>query len=165
MQKLIILRGNSGSGKTTIAKELQKKFGQNTMLTSQDVIRRDMLSVNDGENTLAIPLMKELLIYGSNHSDVVILEGIMYADWYAPLFELAIQLYDARVYAYYFDLTFEETLKRHQTRPKSNEFGEGEMRKWWRERDFSDVLKEVCITSEKDMESIVSDIYQSVLSG
>ena len=165
MQKLIILRGNSGSGKTTIAKELQKKFGQNTMLISQDVIRRDMLSVNDGENTLAIPLMKELLIYGSNHSDVVILEGIMYADWYAPLFELAIQLYDARVYAYYFDLTFEETLKRHQTRPKSNEFGEGEMRKWWRERDFSDVLKEVCITSEKDMESIVSDIYQSVLSG
>ena len=165
MQKLIILRGNSGSGKTTIAKELRKKFGQNTMLISQDVIRRDMLSVNDGENTLAIPLMKELLVYGSKYSNVVILEGIMYADWYKPLFDLAIQLYDTRVHAYYFDLTFEETLKRHQTRPKSDEFGEEEMRKWWREKDFSNVLKEVCITSEKDVESIVSDIYQSVLSG
>ena len=43
MPKLIILRGNSGSGKTTIAKELQKKFGKNTMLISQDVIRRDIL--------------------------------------------------------------------------------------------------------------------------
>lgn len=32
MKKLIVLRGNSGSGKTTIAKELQKKFGKNTML-------------------------------------------------------------------------------------------------------------------------------------
>ena len=30
MGKLIILRGNSGSGKTTVAKELQKKFGYNT---------------------------------------------------------------------------------------------------------------------------------------
>mgnify|MGYP002224097748 CR=1 FL=1 len=45
--KLIILRGNSGSGKTTIAKELQQVFGNNTMLISQDVIRRDMLKVKE----------------------------------------------------------------------------------------------------------------------
>lgn len=140
MSKLIILRGNSGSGKTTIAKEIQKNFGRNTMLISQDVIRRDMLRVKDGENTEAISLMKELLAYGREHSDIVILEGIMYADWYKPLFELAIQLYDTKVYAYYFDTPFEETLKRHQTKPNCNEFGEEAMRKWWREKDFSGVL-------------------------
>ena len=164
MPKLIILRGNSGSGKTTIAKELQNSFGRNTMLISQDVIRRDMLKVKDGENTEALPLMKELLIYGRSHSDVVILEGIMYADWYKPLFELAIQLYDTRVYAYYFDLPFEETLKRHQTKPNCNEFGEEAMRRWWREKDFSDVLNEKIITSEKDIQSIVSDIYDYVFN-
>ena len=86
MGKLIVLRGNSGSGKTTVAKELQKKFGRNTILISQDVIRRDMLMVKDGEDTRALPLMKELLKYGSTHSDIVILEGIMYADWYRQLF-------------------------------------------------------------------------------
>ena len=59
MTKLIVLRGNSGSGKTTVAKELQNKFGNNTMLLSQDVIRRDILKVKDGENTLALPLMKK----------------------------------------------------------------------------------------------------------
>ncbi len=37
--KLIILRGNSGSGKTTTAKALQKKFGHGTMLISQDVVK------------------------------------------------------------------------------------------------------------------------------
>lgn len=93
MGKLIVLRGNSGSGKTTVAKELQKKFGRNTILISQDVIRRDMLMVKDGEDTRALPLMKELLKYGSTHSDIVILEGIMYADWYRPLFELARRIY------------------------------------------------------------------------
>ena len=159
MQKLIILRGNSGSGKTTIAKELQKKFGRNTMLISQDMIRRDMLKVKDGENTLAVPLMKELLIYGNKHSEIVILEGIMYADWYKSLFELAVLLYDTRVYAYYFDLPFEETLKRHQTKPNCNDFGEEEMRRWWREKDFSAILNEVSITSDKDKEIIVSEIY------
>lgn len=40
MSKLIVLRGNSGSGKTSVAKELQKKFGHGTMLISQDVVRR-----------------------------------------------------------------------------------------------------------------------------
>lgn len=165
MRKLIILRGNSGSGKTTVAKELQNRFGSNTMLISQDVIRRDMLKVKDGENTPALPLMQELLIYGSNHSDVVILEGIMYADWYKPLFELAVKLYGTEVYAYYFDLPFEETLKRHKTKPNCHEFGEEAMRRWWREKDFSDVLHEVTITDEEDMESIVIEIVDTVSNG
>lgn len=162
MSKLIILRGNSGSGKTTIAKELQKHFGRNTMLISQDVIRRDMLWVKDGESTEAILLMKELLAYGIEHSDIVILEGIMYADWYKPLFELAIRLYGTEVYAYYFDLPFEETLKRHQTKPNCNEFGEEAMRRWWREKDFSDVLRERIITSEKEIPDIVTEICRDI---
>lgn len=123
-----------------------------------------MLKVKDGENTLAVPLMKELLIYGNKHSEIVILEGIMYADWYKSLFELAVLLYDTRVYAYYFDLPFEETLKRHQTKPNCNDFGEEEMRRWWREKDFSAILNEVSITSDKDKEIIVSEIYDFVIN-
>ena len=162
MAKLIILRGNSGSGKTTIAKKLQKSFGRNTMLISQDVVRRDILRVKDGENTEALPLMKELLTYGRNHCEIVILEGIMYADWYKPLFELAVQLYGTDIFAYYFDLPFEETLKRHQTKPNCNEFGEDAMRRWWRDKDFSDVLSERVITSEKGIQSIIDEIKSAV---
>lgn len=164
MPKLIILRGNSGSGKTTVAKELQKRFGRNTMLISQDVVRRDMLNVKDGEKTEALPLMQELLSYGRAHSDIVILEGIMYADWYEPLFRQAARLYGADVYAYYFDLPFEETLRRHQTKPNCGEFGEEAMRRWWREKDFSPVLKEKSITSEKELQDIVGEICGEVLA-
>ena len=163
MAKLIILRGNSGSGKTTIAKELQRSFGRNTMLISQDVVRRDMLRVKDGENTEALPLMKELLAYGRNYCEIVILEGIMYADWYQPLFELAVQLYGTSIFAYYFDLPFEETLKRHQTKPNCNDFGEEAMRRWWRDKDFSDVLNEQIITSEQDIQGIANEIKSMVL--
>ena len=140
MHKLIILRGNSGSGKTTVAKELQQRFGENTMLISQDMIRREILKVSDGVDTKALPFLKELLRYGQDNSEVVILEGIMVAEWYAPLFELAVQLYGSNIYAYYFDIPFEETVKRHKTRPKSNEFGEKEMRSWWVEKDYAPCL-------------------------
>ena len=45
--KLIILSGNSGSGKMSVAKALQEKFGANTMLLSHDVIRREINAVKE----------------------------------------------------------------------------------------------------------------------
>ena len=153
--------GASGSGKTTVAKELQKKFGYNTMLISQDEIRRNILRVKDGIDTKALPLMIELLKYGYEHSDIVILEGIMYEEWYNPLFKVANELYGSNVYAYYFDLSFEETVRRHNTR--NREFGEKDMRRWWREKDFSAVLKEQLITCEMDANSIVAKVYADLL--
>ncbi len=159
---LIIIRGNSASGKTTIAKRLQQKFGRNTMLISQDVVRREMLKVKDGGSTEALPLMQVLLAYGKKHSKVTILEGIMYADWYKPLFECAAKEFKDNIFAYYFDLPFEETLKRHQTKPNCNDFGEEEMQKWWREKDYIGFIKESVITLEKTEEDIEELIYNQV---
>ena len=78
----------------------------------------------------------------------------MYSDWYQPLFEFAGNLYQDQIYAYYFDISFEETLKRHQTRQKCMEFGEKEMREWWREKDLSAILRETLIGKDLSMEQI-----------
>lgn len=132
------------------------------MLISQDVIRKDILGVKDGENTLALPLMQELLLYGHRYSEIVILEGILHSDWYQPLFELAIQLYKTEVYAYYFAIPFKETLRRHKTKANCHDFGEDDMKRWWREKDFSSMLKERVITSDKDQQGIVAEIDECV---
>ena len=42
-------------------------------------------------------------------------------------------------------MPFEETLKRHQTKPNCNDFGEEEMQKWWREKDYLGFIKESVI--------------------
>ena len=157
MKKIIILRGNSGSGKTTVARALQKKFGYNTMVISQDEIRRNILWVKDGVDTKALPLMIELMKYGYEHCDVVILEGIMYDERYSPLFKTANELYGMDIYAYYFDIPFEETVRRHNTRDKKQKFGEEDMRRWWREKDFSSVFNEKIITSDIDADSIYDE--------
>ncbi len=162
MHKLIMLRGNSGSGKTTVAKALQELFGRNTMVLSQDMIRRDVLKARDGIDPPALPLIKQMLEYGSEHCEIVIMEGIFIADWYRELFEAAIKLYGSDIYAYYFDIPFEETVRRHQTRDKSNEFGADEMREWWKEKDYLDLIKEVAITEDMSKDRIVNDIYSRV---
>ena len=165
MHKLIIFRGNSGSGKTTVAKELQELFGRGTMVLSQDMIRREVLKERDGIDPPALPLIKQMLKYGSENCEVVILEGIFIADWYRELFEAAIEMYGSEIYAYYFDIPFEETVRRHQTRSKAAEFGATEMREWWKEKDYLDLIKETTITEDKSKEEIINEIYLRVCNG
>ncbi len=164
MKKLIIIRGNSGSGKTTLAKRLQEKFGRNTLLISQDTVRREMLKVLDGADNQALHLLKELLRYGHANNQVTILEGILRADWYGELFELANQLYGDDILAFYYDVSFEETLKRHQSKPNCHEFGEKEMRGLWKGKDYSDLLNETTIAADESLDESVIKILGQINS-
>ena len=76
MTKLILLRGNSGSGKTTIARNLQSMLGNGVMRVGQDEIRRHMLNVSDRPGNLSIELIKYITLFGIAHCKYVIVEGI-----------------------------------------------------------------------------------------
>ena len=164
MSKLILLRGNSGSGKTTVARALQRKFGRNTLLLSQDTVRREMLWAEDGPDTQALPLLRELLVYGKQHCETVLLEGILRADWYRPLFTAAVQAFGSRIFAYYYDLPFEETVRRHQTRPQKEAFGAQEMRLWWNEQDWIGFIPETRMDQTLTPDQAVERIFQEVTS-
>lgn len=161
--RLIIIRGNSGSGKSTVAKMLQNKLGHGTLLVSQDVIRREMLWVKDGLGTKALPLLTELVTYGRENCDFVILEGILSATWYRQLFEQIKAIYGSSINAYYYDLTFEETLIRHQTKPNCAEFGEEEMKHWWKEKDYIGIIPEKNLTKDLSIEQTVDMILKEVM--
>lgn len=161
MSKLIIIRGNSGSGKTTLAKQIHNRLPRNTLLILQDTVRRDMLRVKDGENTLGLPLFEDLLHYGYRNCDYVILEGILNAEWYLPLFRQAEELFGKEIFAYYFDISFEETLMRHKQRHISS-LGEKQMRSWWKEKDYINFISETRFSSQttlrQEIEKIMKDI-------
>lgn len=129
MGKLIILRGNSGSEKTSVAKALQKKFRSNTMRISHDMIRMEMLHVWSTEGIVkSEPLMIQLLQYGAANSKVTIMEGVLPSEEYRQLFEAAKKEFGSDIFAYYYDIPFEETLLRHSTKPNRNNFGEADMK-------------------------------------
>lgn len=157
MPKLIIIRGNSGSGKTTVARELQRKFGHDTMLISQDVVRRDILHTHDGKNTLALHLLKQMLEYGYKNCEFVVLEGILRCDWYFDLFELASQLYGNNIFAYYYDLSFEETIERYKTKSAETQsrFNENDMRRWYVEKDYIGFINEKALDENLSIEDAV----------
>jgi len=158
--QLIIIRGNSGSGKTTIAKSLQNHFGHGTLLVSQDTVRRDMLKVHDRDGNLAIDLIRQIAEYGKDKCQFVIVEGILNKKRYGDMLKHLIQFYNEKAYVYYFDLSFEETVKRHNTRQKKSEFGEDSLRAWWNPNDYLGVDQEVKLTDDMSQD----DVLQLILS-
>ena len=164
MHKLILLRGNSGSGKTTVARLLQNKIGPNTMVISHDMVRMQILHVWSKEGIeKSQPLMIELLKYGKRHSEITIMEGVLPSKEYAPLFEAAVEEYGNNIYSYYWDIPFEETLIRHSTKPNCNDFGEEDMRRWWKEKDYLDTIPQTIIEKDLSLEDAVNLIYCDVM--
>lgn len=158
--RLIILRGNSGSGKTTIAKLLQKELGYGTMLVSQDVVRREMLRVRDEESNPAIQLIYELCMYGNRIGYAVILEGILSNKKYGTMLQKLLDNFDGEKDIYYFDIPFDETVRRHGNKPNSHEFNEKEMREWWKDKDCLGITGEHTIDESMTHENII-DLIKS----
>lgn len=157
---IIIIRGNSGSGKTTVAKELCKQLGKDCMLLSQDVIRREILHTNDGTDSVAIELLSKLVLFGKEHSNIIVLEGILNFTWYKPLFD-TIRNNFSNIFSYYYDIPFDETVKRFQT--KNNiDFTEEDMKRWWNEKNILGFSNEKMITKEMSLDDTVKMILGDI---
>jgi len=161
---LIVLRGNSGCGKTSTACLLQRQLGYGTMSVSQDVVRREMLRVKDSESNPAIQLMYDLCMYGNSVGYTVILEGILSNKKYGAMLHRLLDDFQGEELIYYFDVSFEETVRRHATKPNAHEFGELEMRQWWKDQDVLGVPGEQRIGEQLTQTEVIDMIYRDVLA-
>ena len=107
---LVVLRGNSASGKTMVAHLLQACLAGPVAVLSQDHFRRDVYAEREQESLAHADLLEAAARHCLVRGDHVILDGIFHAGRYGPmLHRVAAASDDARFYA--FDLTFEETVR------------------------------------------------------
>jgi len=158
---LIIIRGNSASGKSTVAKKLQHAMGYGTMRIPQDVMRREILRVKDGPNNPSIELIKSTALYGKTIGYHVIIEGILAKKHYGAMLETLIKSFDQSL-VYYFDIDFDETLRRHATKATAAEYGETEMRAWWNDHDYLHTQNECLLPADASADAIVGRICADV---
>jgi predicted kinase len=160
--QLIIIRGNSGSGKSTIAKSVREKCVGKVALVGQDTLRREILGEKDTlENTDIVGLLKQTVVYCIEHNYTIIIEGILskpkYRDVLLELMEKA-QSAGYHTGVFYIDVSLEETLRRHNTKPVADEFGEKELRAWYQPHNYLDTPGEVIVGEDSTLEEAVEKI-------
>ena len=75
--KLVVLRGNSASGKSTVAKQLREISQRKIALVEQDHIRRIILKEKDVPGGDNIDLIRQIVEFALGRKYDVILEGIL----------------------------------------------------------------------------------------
>lgn len=114
-----------------------------------------MLKVHDRDGNLSIDLIRQIAEYGKDKCEFVIVEGILYRSRYGKMLNDLIQFYHQRCYTYYFDLSFEETVLRHNASSKRMEFGEESLHAWWNPHDYLDVDGEILFTNDMSQNDIL----------
>ena len=110
----MVLRRNSGSGKSTVAHLVQTRFDRATcLIVSQDRVRREMLREGpDVHRGVNVELIEAIATWGLDREMIVIAEGIFAASRYQRI-------------------DFAETVRRHSQRPQRDEFSPAEMVEWY----------------------------------
>lgn len=156
--RLIVLRGNSGSGKSSVAQRLRDSHGRGLAVVAQDNLRRVVLRELDRPGAANIGLIDTVARYALDHGYHVVVEGILYADRYGAMLRALGGDHRGSSHFYYFDVPFEETLRRHSGKPQAAEFGEPEMRQWYRPLDLLPGGGEQLVAAESSLEETVGRV-------
>ncbi|MEV6293043.1 AAA family ATPase [Streptomyces sp. NPDC051896] len=156
--RLVVLRGNSASGKSSIAAGIRDRFGRGLALVSQDNLRRIVLRERDRPGAVNIGLIDTVARYALDAGYHVVVEGILYADRYGDMLARLRADHRGPTHGYYLDVPFDETLARHATKPIAGHVSEADLRDWYRQGDLLPGGVETVIGSDSSLPETVERI-------
>ncbi|MEV8374013.1 AAA family ATPase [Kribbella sp. NPDC056861] len=136
MPSLIIVRGNSGSGKSSVAEGLRAAYGPGVAWIEQDHVRRMIFAELDQPDGANIAAIEQLAVLAMSRGFSTVVEGIMPTARYGEMLTRLTSAYAGSAHVFYLDVPFEEASRRHLTRAKASAFSVEEMRTWYHERDL-----------------------------
>lgn len=129
-KKIVILRGPSSSGKSTIAKLIADQTGAVAVI-EQDKLTEDVFNHQEGFKEATRDAIKGLVEVALQHDFKVLLDGILNVAYYQEYFNELTEAHQDHVLFVYINASFETTLQRHAERDKSKLFGKEEMAGWF----------------------------------
>ncbi|MFD8206711.1 kinase [Streptomyces sp. NPDC059695] len=156
--RLVVLRGNSASGKSTVAAGLRERFGRGLALVGQDNLRRVVLRERDRPGAANIGLIDLTARYALDAGYHVVVEGILYADHYGDMLGRLRADHRGPTHGYYLDVPFGETLARHATKPIAVEVDAARLSDWYRPGDLLPGGVETVIGADSALEETVDRV-------
>lgn len=156
--RLIVLRGNSASGKSSVAAGLRERFGRGLALVGQDNLRRAVLRERDRPGAANIGLIGLTARYALDAGYHVVVEGILHAAYYGDMLARLRADHRGPTHGYYLDVPFGETLARHATKPIADDVDGTRLRDWYRPRDLLPDGGETVIGADSALQETVDRI-------
>jgi adenylate kinase family enzyme len=157
--KLVILRGNSGSGKSAVAKQLREISQRKIAYVEQDNIRRTILKEKETDDGANITLISQIVEFALQREYDVVLEGILKFKRYGSMLDALIAKCPEH-YVYYLDIPFEETLRRHATKPIAKDVSEDLLKNWYLHQDLTRYPEEKIIPEKSTLNETVGLIVK-----
>ena len=152
---LIVIRGNSAAGKSSVARELQLAMGRGTANIGQDHFRRVVLrehDVPDGDNIgLIAGTARHCLSIGYH----VIVEGILFSGHYGAMLRALVAEHRGPTHVFYLDVTLEQSMRRHAARPLALEVPASTLRDWYVRTDTLGIDGEVVVDADVSMDAML----------
>jgi predicted kinase len=156
--RLIVIRGNSGSGKSSVAEGIRTACSERVAWVEQDHLRRIVFKEMEEPDGANIPAIEQLAGLALSRGFHTVVEGIMATARYGEMLARLARQHAGPSYFYYLDIPFEETVRRHAGRPKATAFDHEEMRDWYRPRDLLTSPSETIIDESSTLDETVSRI-------
>ncbi|MFF7607659.1 M15 family metallopeptidase [Streptomyces parvulus] len=161
--RLVVLRGNSASGKSSVARGLRDHYGRGIAIVGQDVIRRDVLREHDTARGANIALLGRVAREALDAGFHVVLEGILYADRYGHMITSLVRDHRGVSHCYYLDVPLETTLVRHASKADAayrEQVTDSHLTSWYRERDLLPGGPETVIPADSTLGDTVARILR-----
>lgn len=140
--RLIIIRGNSGSGKSQLAHAIRGARPRGVAIIGHDVLRREVLHVRDHPGALSVPYIDLSARFALDNGLDLVIEGILHSEIYGEMLTRLRNDHAGLTRCYYYELSLEETLKRHRTKALADEVSEADVATWYRCEDRVASLEE-----------------------
>lgn len=164
VNKLIILRGPSGSGKTSTANEIFNRAKNPIVLIEQDhyrfIFRPPGAGGKANSHTIGRLIKSSVLIALEDGYDVI-LEGILSARRYRPLLDDLLAAHTSDSHLFYFNVSLDESIRRHNTKAKPHGFGEADLKQWYPAAQRSNHPMERLIPESYSLTEAVAFVLES----
>lgn len=149
--KLIVIRGNAASGKTSVARGLVSSATWPMVHVPQDTIRRDILPRSQASPPDQQALIRHITDWALGRDYDVVLEGILNARTHRALLQSLYARWPTSVF--YLDIPFDESLRRAKTR---SWFCAQHMRDWYLPHDTLGLDTEIVFGPRLSVQEMVT---------
>ncbi|MFJ8980149.1 M15 family metallopeptidase [Streptomyces sp. NPDC102282] len=161
--RLVVIRGNSASGKSSVAQGLRDHHGRGIAIVGQDVIRRNVLREHDTARGANIALLGRIARDALNAGFHVVLEGILYADRYSHMITSLVRDHRGLSSCYYLDVPLETTFARHASKPDATyleQVTDSHLASWYRELDLLPGGLETVLPADTTLQDTIARILR-----